>query len=147
MSVETQNPSIRQLIADVKRDATSLINYQAELAKTEVKSTQRDATSMGAAFAVAAGAGLMGGIFLLVTLAYVLVALGLPVWAGFGIVTLVLFLTAGIAGAVGAKKSKKVKAIAPETKKQLERTKAALTGGRPGTDLVAPAAVLPEQRA
>ena len=49
---------------------------------------------------------LLGVIFLLVTLAYVLVQLGLQVWAGFGIVTLVLLLVGGIIALVGIRRSK-----------------------------------------
>ena len=67
----------------------------------------------------------MGGVFLLVTLAYVLVALGLPVWAGFGIVTLVLFLVAAVLGLLGKKASPKTKGP-DRTIAQIEQTKAAL---------------------
>jgi uncharacterized membrane protein YqjE len=147
MSVETQNSSIRQLIKDVRRDATNLVSYQAELAKTELKSSQQNATTMGASLALAAVTGVLGVIFLLVTIAYVLVELGLPVWAGFGIVTLVLLIVATIAGLVGAKKAKRMKGLVPSTKAEIERTKAALTGKAPGTDLAAPVVRLPEQRA
>jgi hypothetical protein len=147
MSVETQSTSIRQLIADVRKDAQNLLTYQAELAKTEIKSSQQQATKVSASFVVAAVAAVLGLVFLLITLAYVLVALGLPTWAGFGIVTLVLLLVAGIAATVGAKKAKQLKGFAPQTKAEIERTKAALTGQQPGTDLVAPAATLPQQRA
>ena len=67
----------------------------------------------------------MGGIFLLVTFAYVLVALGLPVWAGFGIVTLVLFIVAAVLGLLGKKESAKIKGP-DRTIVQIEQTKAAL---------------------
>ena len=64
----------------------------------------------------------MGGIFLLVTIAYVLVQLGLPVWAGFGIVTLVLFIVGLILLIVGRGHAKKVKG--PERAvEQMEITK------------------------
>lgn len=141
-----QAPSIRQLIGDVKRDASHLLKTQSELAKTEGKSNQQAITGTGVSFVIAAGAGAIGGLFLLVTLAYVLVALGLPTWAGFGIVTLVLFLTAGIAGAIGAKKSKGIKGL-KVTKIELERTKAALTGASgTATDLAVRPSSLPEPR-
>ena len=70
-------------------------------------------------------------IFLLVTLAYVLVAVGLPVWAGFGIVTLFLILVAAIMGLVGKKRAGKVQA--PErTIKEFEETKSAFTDRNSG---------------
>ena len=67
----------------------------------------------------------LGGIFLLVTLAYVLVALGLPVWAGFGIVTLVLFIAAAILGLLGKKESAKIKGP-DRTIAQIEQTASTL---------------------
>lgn len=141
-----QSPSIRQLIGDVKRDASHLLKTQSELAKVEGKSTQQAVTKTGASFVIAAGAGAIGGLFLLITLAFVLVALGLPTWAGFGIVTLVLFLTAGIAGAIGAKKAKGIKGL-KVTKLEIERTKAALTGASGQvTDLAVRPSTLPESR-
>jgi hypothetical protein len=68
----------------------------------------------------------LGFIFLLVTLAYVLVALGLPVWAGFGIVTLLLIIVA-VLFLVGRAGMKKIKG--PERSiAAIEATKVALAG-------------------
>ena len=70
---------------------------------------------------------LLGVIFLLVTLAYVLVELGLPVWAGFGIVTLVLLLVGAIIALVGMRRAKTVHG--PErSMAALEATKTTLRG-------------------
>lgn len=143
MSQETA--SIRQLISDVAKDAKHLLQVQAELAKVETKQTQQEAAKTGGAFAVAAGAGVMGGIFLLVTIAWALVELGLPTWAGFGIVTLVLLITAAIAGLIGKKQSRKIKAL-DVTKAELERTKQVLSGGRPATDVAIAPSTLPSPR-
>lgn len=143
MSQETT--SIRQLISDVAKDAKHLMQVQAELAKVETKQTQQEAAKTGGAFAVAAGAGMMGGIFLLVTIAWALVELGLPTWAGFGIVTLVLLITAGIAAIIGKQQSRKIKALAV-TKAEIERTKQVLSGSRPSTELEVSPATLPGQR-
>lgn len=140
-----EQPSIRQLISDVAKDAKHLVQAQTELAKTESKQTQKQAATTGGLFAVAAGAGAMGGIFLLVTLAWVLVALGLPTWAGFGIVTLVLFITAAIAGIVGKKKAGEIKPL-EQTKAELDRTKQALSGGA-STEVALPTSSLPQQQA
>lgn len=144
MSQETV--SIRQLLADVAKDAKHLLQVQTELAKTETKEAQQEATKTGGAFAVAAGAGVMGGIFLLVTIAWGLVELGLPTWAGFGIVTLVLFITAAIAGIIGKKKSQQISKL-NITKREIDRTKQILSGAtRPTTDIAVPTAVAPAQR-
>ena len=65
------------------------------------------------------------GIFLLVTVAYVFVALGLPTWAGFGIVTLALLIATAIFGFVAKKQSAEI--TAPHlAKDELERTTNAL---------------------
>jgi len=140
-----ESVSIRQLISDVAKDARHLMQSQAELAKVESKQTQKEAATTGGLFAVAAAAGAAGGLFLLLTIAWGLVALGLPIWAGFGIVTLVLFITAAIAGLVGKKKADQIKPF-EATKLQVERTKKALSGAQPSTEVVAAPQTLPQQR-
>lgn len=143
MSQETV--SIRQLISDVAKDAKHLIQVQTELAKVETKEVQQEAAKTGGAFAVAAGAGALGGIFLLVTIAWVLVELGLPIWAGFGIVTLALLLTAAVAALIGRKKASGIKKF-DVTKRELERTKQVLSGVRPGADVALATSQTPAQR-
>ena len=109
------DPSGREMVLTVADNASALVSAQVELAKAEIRQSAQQA---GAAFGLIAFAIAvigMGGIFLLVTIAYVLVQLGLPVWAGFGIVTLVLFI-------VGRGHAKKVKG--PERAvEQMEITK------------------------
>jgi membrane protein implicated in regulation of membrane protease activity len=102
-----------------------LIKAQIALAKLELQQSGRAAGTTGIFIVGALSMAAMGGIFLLVTLAYVLVALGLPVWAGFGIVTLVLFLVAAVLGLLGKKASSKIKGP-DRTIAQIEQTKAAL---------------------
>ncbi len=138
-------PSIRQLVSEVAKDAKHLFDAQAELAKTETQATQKQAAATGGLFGVAAVTGALGGLFLLITIAYVLVALGLPTWAGFGIVTLVLLLIAGITGVMGKKQAGDIKPLAL-TKVELARTKQALTGGPASTDVAAIPERLPQQR-
>ena len=95
------DPSVRELVLTVADNASALVSAQVELAKAEIRQSAQQA---GAAFGLIAFAIAvigMGGIFLLVTIAYVLVQLGLPVWAGFGIVTLVLFIVGLILLIVG----------------------------------------------
>lgn len=118
------DPSVKELVTSAAHDISTMVSAQFELAKAEIRASAKQA---GAAFGlIAAASALAGaaGLFLLVTIAYVLVALGLPIWAGFGIVTLVLFIIALILGLVGVRKAKKVKGP-DETKKQIELTKEA----------------------
>ena len=117
--------SIKALVAAAVTDLQRLIKAQIALAKLELQQSGRAAGKTGIFIVGALSMAAMGGIFLLVTLAYVLVALGLPVWAGFGIVTLVLFLVAAVLGLLGKKASSKTKGP-DRTIAQIEQTKAAL---------------------
>jgi uncharacterized membrane protein YqjE len=137
-------PSIRQLVSDVAKDAKHLFETQAELAKVERGETQKAAATTGGLFAVAAITGALGGFFLLVTIAWILVELGLPTWAGFGIVTLTLLLIAGITAIIGKSKASDIKPFAA-TKVEIERTKQALSGGSSAEVAVRPQNV-PQQR-
>jgi hypothetical protein len=76
----------------------------------------------------------LGLVFLLLTLAWVLVELGLPTWAGFGIVTLLVILLAVVMGLVGRKQLESVKG--PErSQASIEKSKA-LFSRAPSTDPV-----------
>lgn len=104
----TEGTSIRSLLSSVSSDAQHLLKAQVELTKTELKQAGSQAAGVGGMFVGAAAAGLLGGLFLLVTIAYGLVALGLPTWGGFGIVTLVLIVVAAILALTGRSKSAKI---------------------------------------
>ena len=118
--------SIKSLIATAVADLQKLIRAQVQLAKLELQQTTRDAAKTSILLVGALVMAGTGGLFLLVTIAYVLVALGLPVWAGFGIVTLFLFIVAAVLGLLGKKQSEKIKG--PErTIAQIEQTTAMLS--------------------
>jgi Putative Actinobacterial Holin-X, holin superfamily III len=90
-------------------DFSALIRGEIELAKAEMRESAKRA---GAGAGLLAGAGFLAFFaftFLLVAAAYGLVAAGLPMWAGFLIVALVLLLIAGILGAIGKVQFDKVK--------------------------------------
>lgn len=126
----SQDTSIRQLVKSVSADASRLLKSQGELAQTELKSSQKEAGTTGGMFAGAAVFGGLGLVFLLVTIAYVLVQLGLPTWAGFGIVTLFLLIVAAIMALIGRSHAKRIKG--PElAKAEWNRTKQVLSGKQP----------------
>lgn len=119
------DPSVRELISSATKDVSTLVSAQIELAKAELKESASEAAG-GIAMLVAAGVmAFLAFIFLLITIAYVLVQLGLPIWAGFGIVTLVLLIVTGILALVGKKHLAKIKG--PErTIEQANETKEVL---------------------
>jgi len=121
-----EKQSLGSLVSGVTEDISTLLRGEIELAKTEIKQSAKTAAS-GSGMLVGAGvAGFLGVIFLLLTLAWVLVQLGLPTWAGFGIVTLLLLVVAGVLGLLGRNRLQAVKA--PErSPASLAKTKAVLT--------------------
>lgn len=74
-------------IKDIGTDINTLVRLYVQLAKTELRSS---AKALGFALAlslVAIGLILLASLFALIAVAYGLVALGLPTWAGFLIVS------------------------------------------------------------
>ncbi|MGA1225484.1 MAG: phage holin family protein [Phycisphaerales bacterium] len=101
-------PSLGSLISNVVRDAKTLLNAQVALTKTEAQQAGQQ-VAVVSVFGIIALTGLsMAGLFGLIALAFGIAALGLPVWAGFLIVTGILLLLAIIAGLVAKVRSGKI---------------------------------------
>ncbi len=129
MALTTKNsePGLVELVRSAAADTTELVKQQIELTKTEI---QQSVKTAGSSFGLLAVGGVilgLGLIFLLVTIAYVLVQLGLQVWAGFGIVTLFLFIVGAILVMLGRKRAKSVQG-AERSMAALEATKATFRG-------------------
>lgn len=120
-------PSIKQLVTKTAADAQRLAKAQIALLQAEMAETG-GRIGKGSALGIAtAGIAFFASLFLLLTLAFVIVALGLPIWAGMLIVTGLLLVSAAITGLLARKAFEGIKA--PElSKAELERTKAALAG-------------------
>lgn len=103
MAEPNSDASIPDLIRSAAHDTQLLISDQIELTKTELRASVSSAGRAFGLMAAAAFVGILFVVFLLVTIAYILVALGLPTWAGFGIVALVLLIAAAILALVGRK--------------------------------------------
>lgn len=103
--MSNRDSSIADLVRDAVRDAQELIRGEIALAKTEVRE-EVHRIRMGAAFlAGAALTAAIGTIFLMMTVAWAISEVfGWPVWAGFGIVALILLPTAGALLHVGRKR-------------------------------------------
>ncbi len=129
---QVAEPTVRELIGTATQDVTTMLSAQVELAKAELRDSAKQAGSAFGLVAVAAVVALLGIVFLLVTIAYVLVQLGLQTWAGFGIVTLLLFILAAILAAVGKRHADRIKGPAL-TMGQIEATRLAFSRGAEGS--------------
>lgn len=120
-------PSIKDLVTKTAADAQRLAKAQVALLQAEVSATGGK-VGKGAGLGIAtAGIAFFIVMFLLLTLAFGLVALGLPIWASMLIVTVLLIIAATITGLLAKKSFEEAKApvVAME---EFEKTKAALSG-------------------
>jgi hypothetical protein len=97
-----QDSSIAEVIKDAIRDAQDLVRGEIALAKAEAREeVSRIGTGVGL-LAGAALAAVIGIMLLMTTIAWAISELAtLPVWAGFGIVTLVTLIVAGVLAYAG----------------------------------------------
>ncbi len=109
LSAETTGePTLGALVASASQDLSALMRSEIELAKTEVRQEVKTGIKGGAFFGVAGFVALLGVILFSVALAYVLVALGLPEWAGFLIIAVLYFIVAAVFALLGRRKMKQV---------------------------------------
>jgi protein-S-isoprenylcysteine O-methyltransferase Ste14 len=112
---ETAEKSLGEIVNDVSQKATLLVREEIELAKAEVTTK---ATRIGkgvAAFGGAAFVALLGLIFFFHFLAFGIANwFSLEVWVGYGIVTALLFVLAGVAAFVGLRFVKRGSPPVPE---------------------------------
>jgi uncharacterized membrane protein YqjE len=103
----TQEPSVGALVQSAMADMSTLIRNEIELAKTEMTRSAKKAGVSIAMFVVAGVLLALAGIYFFVAVAEA-IALALPRWAAFGIVTVALVLVAAMAGLVGYRLIKKI---------------------------------------
>jgi hypothetical protein len=124
MSV-SEKQSLGTMISGVTQDISTLLRGEIELVKAEISQQARTA-AQGSGLLI--GAAVIAGtasLFLLLTFAWLLDE-WLPTWAAFGIVTLVLIITAVILGLVGRKQLERIKGL-EASPASIEKTKAVLT--------------------
>jgi hypothetical protein len=98
----TYDSSLADLVKSAIRDAQDLIVAEIALAKSEARAEVNRIARGAILLGAAAFAAIIGVVFLLTTLARALSDLLVwPVWAGFGIVTLVTLLVALVLAIVG----------------------------------------------
>jgi uncharacterized membrane protein YqjE len=125
--------SLKQLVTNTIGDGKRLLTAQVNLTTTELSQTKKTIGQISLLALIALFFIGMGGIFILIAIAYALVALGLPVWAGFLIVAVVLFVVAAILGIVIKGKGKSIKGpnVAREEWKKTSDSFAALSNNSP----------------
>jgi hypothetical protein len=103
-----QPEGISTMVGGLAEDLSLLLKDQVALTKSELRDSARTVAVSSGMLVAAVFLGLLAIIFLLITIAYVLYAVGLSLWASFGIVTLVLLIVTGVLGLVGSKRFKTV---------------------------------------
>lgn len=121
----SEKQSLGTMISGVTQDISTLLRGEIELVKAEISQQARTVASGSGLLVGAAVIAGTGALFLLLTLAWLLDE-WLPTWAAFGIVTLLLIITAVILGLVGRKQLEKVKGL-EASPASIEKTKAVLT--------------------
>src|SRR5438876_11684783 len=96
--------SLGTVVKELTADLSTLFRSEIALLKLEVKDTVAKLGGGAAMFAAAAFIALFGVAFLFVTITLGLVALGVPAWLSSLIVTVVLFVAAGVFAVMGKKK-------------------------------------------
>ena len=101
-------PSVGTLVQSAMADVSTLVRSEIELAKAEIGRSAKKAGISVALFGAAGVLAAFAGIYLFVTVAEALTALGLPRWVSYGIVTVFLLVLAGIAALIGRRMIKKI---------------------------------------
>ena len=132
--------TLGQLVASATQDISALIRSEIALAKAEIAVQAKKAGVGGGLLAGAAVVLFYSVYFIFITLAEGIQAMGLPRWASFLIVTLVMLIVAAVLGLLGVRKMKTVqpspdKAIG-EAQQTIDGIKAAIAN--PGTVVPAP---------
>ncbi|WP_114454327.1 phage holin family protein [Halopolyspora algeriensis] len=114
LSEEGTGAGSEQSIGTLAKDATThlstLVRAELELAKAELAGEVRKGVKGSVYFVLALTVLAFSTFFLFFTLAEGLAQLGLWRWAAFGIVFLVMLLTAGVLGFLGYRRVRKIRA-------------------------------------
>jgi hypothetical protein len=100
----TDDRSLGTIVKELTADLSTLFRSEIALLKLEIKDTVGKLGGGAVLFAAAAFLGLFGLGFLFVTAVLGLVALGVPAWLSTLIVTIILFVGAGVCAMMGKKK-------------------------------------------
>jgi hypothetical protein len=138
-SNQPNQQSIGQLVQDASAQISTLIRAEIELAKAELGQTVKRGGIGAGLFAAAAVVALLSLPFLFVTLAEVLVAVGLPRWSSYLIVWGVFVLLAGLLAFLGLRSIRRLRkpertlATVKDTARWARHPTSPAAGGGPGT--------------
>jgi uncharacterized membrane protein YqjE len=111
--------STGQLMSQLSEQTSTLVRSELQLAKVELKNSAKHA-GLGVGLFSVAGVLAWFGLGALIATAIIGLDLVLPLWAAALIVTLVLFVAAGIAALVG---KKQVQQVTPTPERTVENVK------------------------
>ena len=114
-SATASERSLGTIIKDLTADLSNLFRSEIALLKLELKESAAKLGGGAALMAAALFLALIGLAFLFVTITLGMVALGLPAWLSSLIVTVVLFVAAGILVMMGKKKLESVNFVPTES--------------------------------
>lgn len=117
--------TISQLVADATHDIKGIVTSEVALAKAEVSKGAKVMGKGAGLLGAAAVLAVFGLVYLLHFLAR-LIAVWLPVWAGYLIVAAVLLIGAAVLGLLGMKSLQRAKASPDRAIKQAQLTVAAV---------------------
>jgi hypothetical protein len=132
--------TLGQLVASATEDISALIRSEIALAKAEIAVQAKKGGVAGGLLAGAAVVLFYSVYFIFITLAEGIQAMGLPRWASFLIVTVIMLLVAAVLGWLGVRK---MKTVQPSPDKAISSTQQTVAGIRaamanPGTVVPAP---------
>lgn len=112
--------SIGTIVKELMENISALFRSEVALLKWELKDTAGKLGSGAALFAAAVFVALCGVAFLFVTITLGLVALGVPAWLSALIVTVALFIAAGVLALMGKKKFAAAEFVPKESVTQIK---------------------------
>jgi hypothetical protein len=112
--------SLGTIIKELTENLSTLFRSEIALVKLEIKDTVAKLGGGIGMFAAAVFLGLFGLAFLFVTIVLGLVALGVPAWLSTLIVTIVLFIAAGVLAMMGKKKFAAVQFVPADSVKHIQ---------------------------
>ena len=116
-----RDASVSQLLSGIVGDAQTLVRQEIALARQEVREEIDAAKSAGIKLGIAGAVLAIGGLLLVLTLAQGIAdLLNWPVWAGYGLVGLVLAIVGYVMLSSAQKQIKEVKPVPEKTVETLK---------------------------